>query len=475
MADLVGLQAQTPDVMGKLSQLLKIQGQRAQVQQETQTARQRANLAKYDWNKHIGEDGTLDLNTLNDPELQQAAGDQYLDVVTRAVQAKQQQTAAKQTLIGLRNDQRAAFAEMMGALRSDRDVVDDNEKGRQKVNEAMIQYGEMYGEDALPVLSAYAKPLQGAPKGRMSDALRAIQLQAHSASQQLAAQQPQYTDTGAQLTQINPNAAAGAPGIPLTLPPGAQAVQGVDQLGNPYITYRDRQGNIVGTAPLGGGPGGPARFDVGERHAFEQQAQTNFENVSANRAAASMAPQQLDQINKALELSKGVSTGAWAAKRAQIESGIGSLIPGFAGMDDASKLQELDKFSERIATDASRVLGVNARTDAERESIHKQNANIGYTPQAIQSVLQYAKAQTLAMEAKGDAQEKWLKREGNGITKQHEFETAFRQAYDPVVFQIMAATPEERAEIVKSLTPKQAAEVKEKRTKLRELGALNGG
>lgn len=474
MAEYVGLQAQPPQMMQKLSQILSLRREQTALASEQQSQRQRAALASYDWGKHIGEDGTIDLSTLNDPELMAAAGDQYQQVLQNAITAKQSQLESKRTLTALRNDQREAFGSMMTALRSDKDVAEDNEAGRQKVNQAMVQYGEMYGEDVLPVLKAYAAPLQKAPKGRLSDALAAIGLQANDAGRQLEMQKPQYAGTGGELTNLNPLAAPGATrqSIPLTLPPGAQVEQHTDQLGNVYLTYRDPRGNVIGTAPVGGGGAGPARFDVGERHAFEQQANTNFENVSANRAAASMAPQQLDQINKALNLSKEVSTGAWAANRAQIESGVGSLIPGFEGMDDASKLQELDKFAERIATDASRVLGVNARTDAERESIHKQNANIGYTPKAIQSVLQYAKAQTMAMEAKGDAQEKWLKKEGNGITKQHEFETEFRQAYDPLIFQIQAAAPEERKKIIESLTPKQAAALKEKRAKLRELGAL---
>lgn len=473
MAELVGLNVQSPDVMGKLGQLLSIQRQQTQLAGEQQSLRQRQALASYDWNKHIGEDGTLDLESVvRDPELRHAAGDQYQEVLSRAVQGKTQQLQQKQTLVGLRNDQREAFAEMVGGLRSDKDVAEDNEKGRQKVNQAMAQYADMYGDDVLPVLRAYAAPLQKAPPGRLSDALRAVQLQAHHTTAQLSAQNPQYTSTGGELTNINPNAASGAD-IPLTLPPGAQQETAVDQLGNPYVTFRDPTGNITGTAPMGGGVNGPARFGVGERQSFEHQAQQNFENVTANRQAASMAPQQLDQINKALKLSQDVSTGAWAQKRAQIESGIGSLIPGFAGMDDASKLQELDKFSERIATDASKVLGVNAKTDAERESIHRQNANIGYTPQAIQAVLQYAKAQTMAMEAKGNAQEQWLKKEGNGITKQHEFETAFRQAYDPVIFQLEAAgSPEEKKKIIDSLSAKEAASLKEKRAKLRDLGAF---
>jgi hypothetical protein len=480
MAEYVGLNAQVPDILPKMSQLLQIQSQRTQLASEQQSLQQRQNLAKYDWNKHIGSDGTLDLNTLNDPELMAAAGDQYQDVLAKAIQAKTSQLESKRTLTALRGDQREAFGEMMNALRSDKDVAEDSEKGRQKVNEAMIQYGEMYGEDVLPVLTAYAAPLQKAPKGRLGDALRAIGLQSMDASQQVSAQQPNYLNTGGAAVQVNPlspGASPAAPTIPMTLAPGQQDVVQVDQLGNPYRTIRTPQGQVAGTAPLPGtgGTGAPATFGVGERASFEAQAEKNFENITANRQAASMAPQQLDQINKALDLSRDVSTGAWAAKRAQIESGIGSLIPGYQGMDDATKLQELDKFAERIATDASRVLGVNAKTDAERESIHKQNANIGYTPKAIQAVLQYAKAQTLAMESKGNAQEAWLATQGNGITKQHEFETRFRQAYDPRVFQYVVMDADERKKFSESLSKEDKADIAKKTRALRELGALPGG
>lgn len=476
MAELVGLNSEVPDILPKLSQLLQIQQQQTQLAGAQQTQRQRAALAKYDFGKHVGEDGTVDLNSLTtDPELRAAAGDQYLEVLQHAATAKQLQLEAKSKLYTLRGDQVSGLGQMITPLLSDPDVAQDNEKGRQKVNEAWMQYGQLYGDEALPVLRTFAAPLKNAPPGKMQQALRMIQMQALDVEKQRQARLPELVNKGGSLVNVNPDVSTAAPGeIPLTLPPGAQAVTRTDQLGNVYVEYRDPRGNVVGTTPMGGAPGsgGPARFDVGERGAFEAQANQNFEAVTANRAAASMAPQQLDQINKALDLSKDVSTGAWAAKRAQIESGLGSLIPGYSGMDDASKLQELDKFAERIATDASRVLGVNAKTDAERESIHKQNANIGYTPQAIQAVLQYAKAQTMAMEAKGNAQEKWLKKEGSGITKQHEFETEFRQAYDPVVFQIQAASPEERKKIIDSLDAKEAASLKEKRAKLRELGAL---
>ena len=120
------------------------------------------------------------------------------------------------------------------------------------------------------------------------------------------------------------------------------------------------------------------------------------------------------------------------------------------------------------------MLGVNARTDSERESIHKQNANIGYTPKAIQAVLSYAKAQTLAMEAKGNAQEAWLSG-GNKVTKHHEFETEFRKAYDPRIFQFEVMSDSEKEKFAKSLSKEDRKEIAEKTRKLIELGALPGG
>lgn len=479
----VGLGIQTPDIMTKLSSLLTVKsqqqqlaGQAAEVAGLQQTQRQRAGLAKYDWSTHIGEDGTIDLNSLNDPKLREAAGDQYLDVVQHAITAKQSQLEAKSKLVALDSQKRDAFSSMLGPLLGDKDVVEGNEKGKQKINETLTQFGDLYGKEALPVLAAYGPGLQKASGPQLAAGLRAIQLQATSASQQVATQQRSDVNTGTVLRNVNKLAAAdNVADIPLTIAPGQQDTVTTDQLGNLNRIIRTPSGDIAATAPLGGAEGGPARFGVGERHAFESQANTNFEAVTANRTAASSAPQQLDQIDKALSLSKSVSTGAWASRRAEIESGLGSLIPGYQGSDDASKLQLLDKFAERIATDASKVLGVNATTDAQRESIHKQNANIGYTPKAVQDVLKYAKAQTMAMEAKGNAQESWLKQEGNGITKQHEFETKFRQAYDPRVFQFDVMSPDEQTAYLKTLSKDEKKSLREKTRALMELGAIPGG
>lgn len=478
----IPLQGKRPDMVGRIGDLLSVQGQqianqtaRLQQQQTAQTTKQRFNLAQFPMEKLFGDDGTIDLNKIPGSGLREAAGDQYLETIGQLAGVKQQQIAAKQSLTQLGDAQRQSFGEMIGALGSDPDVAQDTPAGRDKIAQSFAQYAQMF-PDAQNVLRAYAPPLQNAPAGKLGQVVKNIQLQATSASDQATRQTPTYgyqnTGSTLQRLQTNPNAPGGVEmpqSMQLGISPGEQSSAISDQLGNLYEQRRDPRGNIAGVRPLGGTP----QFGPGERQSIEHQAETNFQNVSANRIAASLAPQQLDQIRKAKELSKAVNTGKWATERAGIESGISSLIPGFSSAaNDATKLQLLDKFAERIAADSARVLGANASTDAARESIHRQNANIGYTPKAIQEVLSYAEAQTMAMAAKGDAQEKWLKTEGNGITKQHEFETAWRQSYDPEIFQLQAASPEERKAMVKKMTEQQRATLLKKRQDLKALGAL---
>lgn len=476
----IPLQGKRPDSMGKLSQLLDMQRQAIAVQADKtalagaqQSLQQRQGLAKFDWAKLSGEDGTIDLNKIMESGLREAAGDQFPQVMSQAVQIRQQQLAAKQTLLGLTNEQRSAFGQMMGALRSDPDVAKDTPEGRQKTSQAFAQYAQMFGQDAEKVLRAYAGPIQNAPPGKLPQVVQNIQLQATSADSQASRQAPQYTSTGSELRNVNPYSQQGqAPGnIPLTIAPGQQSQIGQDPIGNPMEVRRDIRGNITGAAPLSGMP----NFGPGERQSLEQQAEANTQSVVNNRLAAQLAPQQLDQISKALKISADVSTGGGdlARSRAKWESAVASFLPGFdTAVDDATKLQMLDKYLERIAADSARVLGANAATDAARESIARQNASTGYTRDAVQSVLEYAKAQTMAMAAKGDAQEKWLKQEGNKITNQHEFETKWRQAYDPLLFQLQAMPDDKQDKEKKKLSPQQKAELREKLKALRELGAL---
>jgi hypothetical protein len=388
----VGLGTHVPDILPKLSQLLTIQHQQTQLASEQQSQRQRAAMAKYDWGKHIGEDGTVDLNTLNDPELMEAAGDQYQEVLGRAIQAKTAQLESKRTLTALRGDQREAFAEIMGALRSDKDVAEDNEKGRQKVTQELIRFGEIYGEDVLPVLQAYAAPLQKAPKGRMSDAIRAIQLQANTAGEQLERQKPQYASTGGELTNINPLAAPGAaPGtIPLTLPPGVEIL--TDQKGAQFAF--DRQKNTVtpvgeGRAPAGpnAAPGQPTFTQpsyVGQADDIRSQ-QAEVANV---RTAADAAPMNRNIFQHVLKLADETSTGPLVSYLQNTK--IGGQIFG-------DNYQELGKYLEKNAISNMQAMG-GPPSDARLSAAVAANGSTSFNPKALKAVTQFNYATNTGLE-----------------------------------------------------------------------------
>lgn len=462
-----------------LSALIGLKGQQADVQSKQQSTSQRKNLAQFyqnfDFSKHVGPDGTLDLDSvLTDPALRKAAGDQFPDVIQHMIQAKQGQLTAKQQLVSLNDDTRKQFQESVGGLREDPDVKADNTSGRQKVQQAIGQFAAT-GPDAARVSQIYGDAFDKTPPGKLHQAISNAQLQAQAASAQAANQAPAYLNTGATQKQINPQAAGGGTSGDLTntVAPGRQPF--TDQFGQVF-NFNPQTGSYE-SANKGGGTGTPkvGASSPGDVETVKNNVNQNFANITANRESAKGANQQIDQIDKALDLSKHVMTGNWAAERARLESGLSSVIPGLGkAQDDATKLQLLDKFSERIASDASKVLGQNASTDAARDSIHRQNANIGYTPQAIQSVLKYAKAQTMAVSDKTNAQEKWLKQQGNGITNHQDFETAWRQSYDPVLYQLQVASPDERRELISKLSAEEAASLKPKHDALVGLGALGG-
>lgn len=461
MAELVGLNAQTPNVMGKLSDLLGIQQQQAELAGAQQSLRQRQALATYDWNRHIGDDGTLDLESIvRDPELRHAAGDAYQEVLSRAVQGKTQQLEQKRTLISLRNDQREAFAEMVGALRSDKDVADDSEKGRQKVNQAMAQYAEMYGDDTLPVLQAYAPALQRAPAGRLSDALRAVQLQAHSASAQLAAQAPEYTSTGSRLTQVNPNAAAGRSELTLDLPPGASIV--TDQTGAQFVL--NPQTNSV--TPVGSGrapSGGPAPSTPPGRsfkqptYAGQAEDIRNYQHeVAGTRAAADAAPANRNIFQHILKLADETNTGPLVSFLQN--NAVGGQVFG-------DNYQELGKYLEKNAIANMQAMG-GPPSDARLSAAVAANGSTKFNPKALKAVTQFNYATNTGLERYRQGLDKAIGTTDQDYSKLPEFKAAWARNFDIDAFRLENAVADgdakEQSEILKSLTPERRREVARK-------------
>jgi hypothetical protein len=208
------------------------QSAQATAQQDQQTASQRSGLANFmqsfDPTKHVGSDGTLDLdNVLTDPKLRAAAGDKFPEIMQSMIQAKQGQLTAKQQLADLSGTLRGQFSSTVGSLRTDPDVIKDDPAtgmGRAKVREAIQGFADSGGPDAARVANTYGSVINHVPQGKLAQTLSNFQLQAVDAGHQAATQGPNLADTGAQLQNINPQAAGGnlgvQPPITKTIAPG---------------------------------------------------------------------------------------------------------------------------------------------------------------------------------------------------------------------------------------------------------------
>src|SRR6187399_114638 len=466
--------SRTPDVQERLSSVLAIKaqqqglaGQAAEVKSAQQSQKQRAALAAYDFSKHTGDDGTPDINSMAmDPELRAAAGDQFLDVIGKAAGVKQQQYDNMRTIAALRGDQRKAFGELMNGLRGDPDVVADSDAGRQKVTQAMLQFGEMYGENAYPVLKAYSGQLQSVPKGKLADALKSVGMQSQAVEQQVAGLEGRFVDTGANLQQIGPNAAPGAPLIiPKTIPPGVSVIE--DQAGAKFLL--NPQKNTV--TPVGTGRGGvspsAAPGTTFQQPTYPGQAEDikhNQEEVRSIRLAADQAPTQANTFRNILKLSDSTNTGPLVKFFQDTKIG---------GQAFGDNYQELAKYLEKNAITAMQAMGAPG-SDSRLAAAVAANGSTGFNPQALRAVTQFNYAANTGLEMYRRGLDKAIGTTNPNYVKLPEFKSAWAQNFDIDALRLENAVKDgdkkAQAEILESLS---AAQKKDLATKLRNLEALS--
>jgi hypothetical protein len=475
MADspaLVGLGFKSPDIGGKLSQLLSIKQQQQQLRAQTaeasgaeQTQNQRAALADYmshKVQKHLGEDGTYDLNSIaSDPELAAAAGDKYQDVLGQMADVKNHQLAAKDSLVKLRGDQRAAFGQMIGALRSNKDVLENSDKGKQLVNQAMEQFGTMYGEDALPVLRAYAAPLQ-----RTADpdaTLKAVQQQTMSADAQAAAQQPNFVNTGKKLKQVGTGAAP-TDDIGIEVPPGAQVLtdgKGAQFLWNPS----DNSVKPIGTGKGGASASAPesassptappaqkpaSGFTQPTYPGYDKDIAANQDEVSRVRAAADTAPQNRDIFKHILKLADDTNTGPLV--NFFQKTAIGGQVFG-------DNYQELAKYLEKQAIGQMQAMGGPA-SDARLSAAVAANGSTTFNPKALKAVTQFNHAVNTGLEEYRQGIDQAVGTSNADYTALPRFKSDWAKNFSIDVFRLQNAIADgdehAKAEVLNGLSDKEA-------------------
>lgn len=477
MAEPVGLGIRSPDVLSKFSQLLQIKQQqqalraaKAEAQMQEQQAAQRAAIAAYDWDRHIGADGTIDIQSMNDPQLRAAAGDQYLDIVARAIDQKEKQLQNKRTMMSLRGDQIEALGQALGPLVSDPEIAEDPQKGLQKVNRALAQYAEAYGDDVLPVIAAYAPTLKNLPPGRLPTALRSFQLQAMDVAQQKVAQSPEYLQRGGSVVNVNPMAATDVQKeITMSLPPGAQIV--TDVAGRQYML--NPQTNKV--TPVGEGRSGgrqPVSLSASPSQVFEQPTYQGQEKdverfqdeVNRTRAATDNTGLQRNTNAEILRLSKNTQTGpgtaAWRA----------SKVGGIAGDD----YQQLGKLLEKSAIANMQAMG-GPPSDGRLEAAAAANGSTKFNPGALQAVTKFNDATNTGLDWYRRGMDAAVGTKSPKYTNLPDFKSAWSKNFDVDVFRYENAVRDGDQEEIEKIRHElagnkaRAKELQEKSRNLRKL------
>lgn len=456
------------DILKLKSQQLGLQGQAAEVQQQQQTASQRAGIAQFmsnfDPTQHVGSDGTLDLNgVIGDPKLRQAAGDQFPDLVQKLIGVKQNQLAAKQQLAGLNNTLRDQFSDVIGSLRTDPDVVEDNDKGRAKVDQAMGDFAESGGEDAARIASIYGQVVKHVPKGKLSQTLSNFQLQAMDASTQAGRQAPTYASTGAELTQTNPQAAGGAPqgNLKVTLPPGASLVK--DAFGHQFIL--NPQTNTVSPVGTGRGPGqsGPAFTQpVPQQADIEKQIETT-RTADADYGVNRHINDQILRLSKSTDTGPG--TDVW-------HHALGA-IAGPLGANNVADYQTIGAYLDRQAALSARQMGL-PDTNAGLATAASLSGTTGYQPKALQTKARLTDALVEGAHQYREGLDRII---GTGpnqdLSRFQQYRAAWAQNFDPNVFRLENAVKrqdgDEIQELKKELGPKGLQALRQKRLNLIQL------
>lgn len=475
----------------KLSQMLQVksqtqalQGQAAEVQMVKQTASQRSGIAgfmaHFDPTKHIGPDGTLDLDqVLTDPNLRQAAGDQFPEVMQQMIAVKQGQLTAKQSLVNLNTTNRDNLRTILGGLRTDPAVVKGTPEGVQKVQQAIGEFSAQ-GPDEARAGQLFGAALQNLPPDKIGQWVSNSQLMAEDASAQASHQAPTYASTGNALVNTNPQAAATPP-----IPVGSAPQYVMDPVTHnwvvaPAIAPRGGAAPTAapsataappapGATPAKTGTGGLPHYAPGEAATIAANTESGGQRYNQLVNAAAESPARVNVLDNIIRLAPETRLGPGSGWKAAAETAIGQT-PGFSGAkDDAAKFNELTKFLHQNALRSWQAAG-GTGTDSQLHTIEGANPNTSMDPTTVVQLAKFAKAGELAMQAKATAHQAWLHQPGNNFANQSDFENQWRQNFDPVLFQLKTASAGEAKKLLDGLPQSQLNSLGKKQAWLQSEG-----
>jgi hypothetical protein len=427
---LSGLMNLRQQQQGLDSQNLQIQQQKqnlqkgaAETQMTQQSAGQRQGIAGIDWAKY--DDGTGTISTdkmLGDTELRQRAGDQFPQLLQQAAAARTQQLQNKQSIADLNGNLRSQFGSVIGALREDPDVKNDTPEGRQKVTDAITNFGAAGGPDAMKVAQIYAPVAQHAPPGQLQRGISAIQLQAEDAGRQAAAQAPSLsfvpTQGGTQPFNANPQAGGGVGPVGKPLIPPNQTIA---TTGGGTALVNMAAGTVQAFKPQENAP--QVDFPAGENG--NTQAELQLQRTAA-QSAANQAP-TMHNLNRGIiqAVDSGVTTGKWGAFTQDIASKLGYNLSG----NEATDYNMMGKLLERNAIAAAQ--GMGPHTNAGLEAQVRANGSLDYTPQALRKIAALNDALTTGSTMYQSGLEGSISGSGGNVFSKRQFDQKWASAMNP--------------------------------------------
>lgn len=217
---------------------------------------------------------------------------------------------------------------------------------------------------------------------------------------------------------------------------------------------------------------------AGQKPYMEAQGKDAGERHDATVQAAAESPMRINVLDNIIGLSQsGVATGPGQEWQNSV-LGYASNLPGLSRVmggakDNVAKFQELQKFTYQNAIRSWQAAG-GTGTDAQMESMAHANPNDKLFPQALQQIAKWGKAAELAVQGKANAQDRWLAQNGQTPQNQISFENAWRNNFDPKVFQYSLMTPQEKLNFAHTQlkTPQAAKAFLAKQQTLQAMGAI---
>lgn len=194
---------------------------------------------------------------------------------------------------------------------------------------------------------------------------------------------------------------------------------------------------------------------------------------------ASDSPTRINVYDNIMNLSKaGVATGPtqdwWNNIKGALAGtpGIGKMVPGMK--DDVSNYQEINKFLYQNAQRNWQAAG-GTGTDSQLEAFSQSSPNATMFPQALQAMAQWGKAGELALQAKANAAQQFKDQNNGNVVNLDQFDRAWRNNLDPVLFQLKTMDPSQAATYVNNLKqndPKAYQTLMLKASALKNMGGL---